>query len=510
MLQPSHRTSLIIALLFVAHGCSWSQEVSLPMLPRKAYQKIGRLQTTFYSMVDERKPAFANAPKASALANEDGKQIAMVSASFKAKLEIEGVGKLADGRVVSFAGFRSANGAGAANNGREAYYQIAENAPFGFGVENYRLIPYRTAAVNPRQVLIGSVLYIPQAHGALLPSGETHDGFFFAHDTGRAIKRDRIDLFVGSEEDVDNSFSRAVRMRNANEIEVYLVQEPIAGAMRKRYREDYEYLPRPALNEMLAKPIDSFLREVSGREKDLNRRLAIYSERARGTPYALFCLGEGADGKYDRDPLVDFARADCMTFCEQILAMTISGSFEEMFANLLRLRYRQGEIGFTTRNHYTHADWVPNNAWLLTEATVEIGAQYCADMSKVIDRPAFFHKFGLPDSELTGVPPAQTMTIKYIPVEYLPAIKNNLRGGEIASIIQKMPGIFSAHMGFIIRDRYDNVLFRHASSRPEANQVVDQFFDEVVAQIKQSENRVGMAFIRLRPDFVALERAGEP
>ena len=181
-----------------------------------------------------------------------------------------------------------------------------------------------------------------------------------------------------------------------------------------------------------------------------------------------------------------------------------------MFANLLRLRYRDGKIGFTSRNHYTHADWVPNNAWLLTDATAEIGAQYCADMTKVIDRPAFFRKFGVPDSELAAVPPAQSMTIKYIPVVHLAAIKKNLRGGEIASIVQKTPGIFSAHMGFIVRDRYDNVLFRHASSRPEANQVVDEFFDAVVAQIEQSGNRVGMAFMRVRPDFVALVRAGEP
>jgi 3D (Asp-Asp-Asp) domain-containing protein len=480
------------------------------MLPRKAFQKIGRLQATFYSMIEERKPAFADAQQATPLWDEAGRQIAMVSSSFKAKLAIEGVGKLADGRVVSFAGFKSANGNVAANNGREAYFQIAENAPFGFGVENYRLMPYRTAAVDPRQILIGSVLYIPQAYGVALPSGEIHDGFFFAHDTGRAIKQGRIDLFVGIEDDLDNCFSRSLRMRNVREVEVYLVQEPIAGAMRKRWREDYEYTPRPALNEMLAKPIDNFIRETSGREKDLHRRLAIYSERAKGTPYALFCLGEGPAAKYDCDPLLDFSRADCMTFCEQILALTISASYEEMFANLLRLRYQHGNIGFTTRNHYTHADWVPNNAWLLTDATAEIGGQYCVDMSKVIDRPAFFRKFGVPDSELAAVPAAQAMTIKYVPTGRLSAIKKNLRGGEIASIVQKMPGIFSAHMGFIIRDRYDNVLFRHASSRPEAGQVVDDFFDQVVAQLVQSDSRVGMAFMRLRPDFVAPERAGEP
>lgn len=497
-------------LLLLVHGAGQAQNFAPPMLPRKAFKSLGKFHPTFYNIVDESKPAFAGARKEAALLQENGEQIAAVSSLFKAKLEVEGVGRLMDGRVVSFAGFKRGSGEGGAQNAREAYYQVVENAPFGFGVENYKLMPYRTAAVNPRQILIGSVLFIPQAYGAVLPSGEIHDGFFFAHDAGRAITSGRIDLFVGEEEDLDNSFSGFMRRRNTSTVEVYLVQEPVAGALVRRYREDFEYLRRPYLHEMLAGQIDGFIREVSSRETDLNRRLAVYSARARGTPYALFCLGEGPAAKYDRDPLVDFSRADCMTFCEQILALAISRNYEEMFSHLLRLRYRGGEVGFVTRNHFTHADWAPNNAWLLADATLAIGGKHCAAMTKTIDRPAFFRKFSVPDSELAGVAPAQSMTIHYVPAEHLPAVKDNLRGGEIASIIQKTPGIFSAHMGFIIRDRYDNVLFRHASPRPEANQVVDDFFDDVVAQIKHSNNRVGMAFLRLRPDFMAPAQAREP
>jgi len=510
MLQSLPKVFWMIVFFLLMNGFARPQNISPPMLPRKAFHKIGKLHATFYHLVDERKPVFANSSAPSALLDESGEAIAMVASAFKSKLEIEGVGRLADGRVVSFAGFKRTNNNGATSPGREAYYQVVENAPFGFGVENYKLMPYRTAAVDPRRILIGSVLFVPEAYGVVLPSGEIHDGYFFAHDVGRAVKHDRIDLFVGNEEDVDNSFSRSARLRHARELEVYLVQEPLASVMRKRYREDFEYAPRPGLHEMLAKPMDNFIREIGGREPDLNRRLAIYSERAKGTPYSLFALGEGPAAKYDRDPLMDFSRADCMTFCEQILALAISADYEEMFGNLQRLRYQRGEVGFTTRNHYTLADWLPHNAWLLADATVEIGGSSCAEMSKVIDRPAFFRKLGVPESELANVPPAQGLTIKYIPAAHLPAIKKKLRGGEIVSIVQKAPGIFSAHMGFIIRDRYDNVLFRHASSRPEANQVVDEFFDEVAAQIQLSESRVGMVFMRIRSDFAAAERAWEP
>lgn len=72
---------------------------------------------------------------------------------------------------------------------------------FGDGVRNYRLVPFRTIAVDPEMIPYGTVIYIPAARGKLihLPSGEevTHDGYFFAGDTGGAIKKNHIDVFTG-------------------------------------------------------------------------------------------------------------------------------------------------------------------------------------------------------------------------------------------------------------------------------------------------------------------------
>lgn len=377
------------------------------------------------------------------------------------------------------------------------YFTDGANLQNGKSATHAKLLPYRSLASDPTKILSGSVLFIPQAYGVVLPSGEIHDGLFFAQEPRRA-NGDSLVLFIGSETYGDNAFTRNANFRRKPVLEVYLVSEPIAGAMRRRYREELEPKPKPALNEMLAKDIDALLREVSAKEPNLIARLAVYSERAKGTPYALFCLGEGPTAKYDRDPLLDFSRADCVTFVEQMLAMSLASNYEQMFANLVRIRYNNGEIGFTTRNHYTHADWVPNNSWLLEDITAELGGTLCDDMTKVIDRPGFFHKLGVPDNELQNVQAPQQMTIKYVPTASLSKIKTKLQGGEIVSIVQKMPGIFSAHMGFIIRDDYGNVLFRHASSRKETRQVTDEFFDDVIEQLRASESRVGMAFIRIK------------
>jgi 3D (Asp-Asp-Asp) domain-containing protein len=72
---------------------------------------------------------------------------------------------------------------------------------FGDGVRNYRLIPFRTVAVDPTVIPYGTILYIPQARGrqVTLPDGTTalHDGYFFAGDTGGLIKQNHIDVFIG-------------------------------------------------------------------------------------------------------------------------------------------------------------------------------------------------------------------------------------------------------------------------------------------------------------------------
>lgn len=73
--------------------------------------------------------------------------------------------------------------------------------PYGDGVRDMVLIPYRSIAVDPKTIPFGSLVYIPAARGTslTLPDGSdaTHDGYFFAADRGGAIKKTHIDVFVG-------------------------------------------------------------------------------------------------------------------------------------------------------------------------------------------------------------------------------------------------------------------------------------------------------------------------
>ena len=73
--------------------------------------------------------------------------------------------------------------------------------PFGEGTGDFDLVPYRTIAVDPGTLKFGTVLYVPGARGVAvtLPDGTqvVHDGYFFAADTGGAIKQTHIDVFCG-------------------------------------------------------------------------------------------------------------------------------------------------------------------------------------------------------------------------------------------------------------------------------------------------------------------------
>ena len=60
-----------------------------------------------------------------------------------------------------------------------------------------RPVPLRTVAIDPRVVPRRTRLFIRETVGLRLPDGGAHDGFWYASDTGGAIKGNKIDLYTG-------------------------------------------------------------------------------------------------------------------------------------------------------------------------------------------------------------------------------------------------------------------------------------------------------------------------
>ncbi len=257
-------------------------------------------------------------------------------------------------------------------------------------------IAFRTLAVNPQKILPGTVLFIPATYGRILPSGEVHDGFFLADEINTSQSKNELLLFA----DLKPTKKAKLFPAAGKRVEVFYVSEPIRASVQQRYKFRKVKKQRKSLADLTATEFDTLLRRQHKSPLSPQQRIQFYSQKGKGIPYEIFLLGEGPLAKYDQDPLMDFARFDCMTFCEHILAATISDSYTSLFKNLQHIRYKNGKIEFLSRNHYTIADWLPNNDWLLHDVTTKVGGEQCKSMTKIIDRRAFFSRNGVAENEL--------------------------------------------------------------------------------------------------------------
>jgi 3D (Asp-Asp-Asp) domain-containing protein len=142
-------------------------------------------RNTYYYSVQE--ADYASQAVDNVIYDLEGKVLAQVSTAFRKQLLIEGTGTLLDGRVVNYAGFID----------KETRFHVTHH-PYGHGVGDCPLDPFRTIAVDPNKIPLGSVVLIKETVGMLLPDGSVHDGLWKAEDIGGAIKSDRVDLFVGN------------------------------------------------------------------------------------------------------------------------------------------------------------------------------------------------------------------------------------------------------------------------------------------------------------------------
>jgi 3D (Asp-Asp-Asp) domain-containing protein len=60
-----------------------------------------------------------------------------------------------------------------------------------------RPVAMRTVAVDPRYIPRRSVLFIRETVGLRMADGTIHDGYWYASDTGGAIKGQKVDLYTG-------------------------------------------------------------------------------------------------------------------------------------------------------------------------------------------------------------------------------------------------------------------------------------------------------------------------
>jgi 3D (Asp-Asp-Asp) domain-containing protein len=186
-------------------------------------RSLGKFHVTFYYVIGEdevgSKPAVVPTPSPDATAQNDAvldnsvnlagvaptqrvtlyaggtdcQPIANVSAEFASEIEMQGTGKLRDGRVVNIWG--------ACGCEHSPCFRVTGNQ-WGTAGSGRPLSPFRTVAVDPKIVPLGTLLYVPALEGRQMPGrapwgGFVHDGCVVADDTGGGIDGHQLDFFVG-------------------------------------------------------------------------------------------------------------------------------------------------------------------------------------------------------------------------------------------------------------------------------------------------------------------------
>lgn len=194
------------------------------------------------------------------------------------------------------------------------------------------------------------------------------------------------------------------------------------------------------LQPLLAKPLYRFTEAEVARylaylqtiEPDLRRRIVHLARKNLGQPYEIYLLGEAPFETYDPQPLYSLGKSDCLVFAEHTCAMALSHDWPGFMRLLQRIRYRDGQIGVATRNHFTEADWNPANRWLARDITAGLGGAPVVPFAEKIDRARFLQKrYGL-----TTTIPVEDHQDVFLPYAAALAAAPQLQDGDLINVVR--------------------------------------------------------------------------
>jgi hypothetical protein len=249
-------------------------------------------------------------------------------------------------------------------------------------------------------------------------------------------------------------------------------------------------------HHMSHQEIEDIIVQYSKLNLTITEKINELSEYFLGTEYSFKCVGDGPYATIEPWPLVNFKKTNCMAYIEHVLALAISDSWDHFFNNLQHIRYKNGLIGMKTRNHYTMADWFPQNSWLLEDVSVKVGGKYTKQVTRTISHKNFFA--GKKMKDMKNVLPDRKMTINYVPLAKIDEVKDRTKKGDIIVLIfANKNNIFSAHMALIVEKKKRKII------RESSNSIMSTFdipYDIWVKQkqIKYTKRYLGLAFLRVK------------
>ncbi len=182
-------------LLTLYHVADEVEVAALPPKKQKKAKGAANDNETVDNVVGDAEVALAAAvPDLVPIYDRTCETLGNVSRAFAAQLALQGTGRLRDGRLLNVAGKCTCPRT-------PCFHVLPPHRKWGMGGSGQPLEPFRTVAVDPKRIKLGSLLYVPVLDGLRMPGrapvgGFIHDGCVVAGDTGGGIQGAQLDLFV--------------------------------------------------------------------------------------------------------------------------------------------------------------------------------------------------------------------------------------------------------------------------------------------------------------------------
>lgn len=263
--------------------------------------------------------------------------------------------------------------------------------------------------------------------------------------------------------------------------------------------------------------VDTYLRFLSKAEPDLRKRVVHLARKNLGQPYELYLLGEMPFEPYDPQPLYCLGKSDCVVFVEHTYAMALAHNWPGFMRLLQRIRYRDGQIGVVTRNHYTEADWNVSNSWLVEDITARLAGDSAVTFEQVIDRAKFFkNRYGLEVNI-----PIERHRDQYLPIEAIGRVQGELQDGDLVNVVRgntkpdaPADSVFGGnawvgHVGLVVRADDGRIHMIHSTEPKVREEPLEEYIARSLRLAAKNDagskpRLLGFKFLRLRED--ALER----
>ena len=181
--------------------------------------------------------------------------------------------------------------------------------------------------------------------------------------------------------------------------------------------------------------------------------LARLAESFVGSPY----LAGSLDAPGPERLRLDLTRFDCMLFIEQLLALSLSDSFDQFVEHTRDLRYRDGRVSYCTRQHYFH-DWVRSaqsqnllettSGWP-GEITRSLPLNFMSEQRQLY-RP-------MQSEELFDCirrrEESRQVVQHYVPLHAIESVLPRIQSGDLFAIATRIEGLDVSHTGVLVRDR---------------------------------------------------------